>query len=475
MSKAEWTGKYLCGWRHEEIQVMWKRYGTDPDWVHDVQYIEQKRFDSCEECHKYADKNIRSEVIKRKYKNTCIKELKREDTIWQKILQIIAVIFGSLAILAAIIALFYVIVAAVTVTVPFLVGVVKGLATFVYGVVKGFISVFKPIIQGLKNLYDNWIEPTLTWVQNKVTQLTDAIYKVYDLTVGGIVDTYNSLFGWVGGVQARLNDLFDKTASIVAIFNKDLADKIKKVQDDMNDFVYKYTAEWYDKILTKIAEYTGPILKQVGEIQSFFTLGVDKTKALFERTVGLADNFLSRTYEEEDDAELEVYDATERVGEEVPEEAARIEERPPEVKETEWDRVMMPFVSRIATPERTADIMSMAYDTIEATVKDVAEEAMFLYAVIDKDVEELKELDVDPDVIAWSMGEITFGTLLKRHWAEILFDVQVPRSREAAIEQMEESTQIMRESGIREKKIERFRERQMKRINKKFPVSERGF
>lgn len=473
MGRGEWTGKWVCGFTQQEMPRIKELYFGTPYWDHDKEYLEARTFNSCEECAKYADENIQNPKAREEYKKYCYKEAEKTETFLEKLAIVIAVIFTAITVIAALIALFPLIVEAIATIIPGLVSAVKGLVTFVYETVKGFISVFKPIIQGLKNLYDNWVKPTLTWVENKVTQLTDSIFKVYDLTVGGIVDTYDNLFGWVGGVQARLNDLFDKTASIVAIFDQKLADKIKKAQNDMNDFVYKYTAEWFDKILLKIQEYTDPILKAVGEVRAVFLEKIDFLTGIAQRADTYATNLQQYTYEEGTGTELDVYDATKEEPEEVesPEEAYEEPEKPPPKPPTPFERAISRFVG--GNLDFVSNVLEETEETIEETINDTVEEIFAVRAYLDTNIFYEEKSDITDPMLLWWIGEINFWEyvilLLKN-----TFKVRLPaRSRERELENLEEDIEDLRKEGYTEDYINWHREVWTDAINAKWDRKEK--
>ncbi|GAH52685.1 unnamed protein product, partial [marine sediment metagenome] len=197
--------------------------------------------------------------------------LKRLKKLFETIVKVIAIVILAAAALAIIVLIAVALATLLSVLFPALVKTVSAIGLYVFGKVKDFISVFKPIINSLRNTYETWVKPALTWVNDKVTALDTAINTIYTLTVGGVTGVYNNLFGWVDSIQTHFNRIVDNVSGLVAIVDEEAAAKINALRTEINTLIDKYTSDLFDKVLLKINEIAGPILMKVGEITAVFT------------------------------------------------------------------------------------------------------------------------------------------------------------------------------------------------------------
>jgi len=401
--------------------------------------------------------------------------LKKLKQIFGTILKIVAVA-AALVIIALVLApIVTAIAAAISTVIPYLSAAVSAIGKWVWGIGSKVLPLVKKGLNALETAYNTWVKPALTSVIGAVKAIKEALNKTYTITIGTVTKTYNTLFGWVGGVQATFNEIMDKTKSLISVVDKKTADKIDKFQRQVNETIQKYTSDIFDKVINKINEIVTPILKQVNDFTAAVTNKLSIVDNTFNDMKKYAEVISPNPYIMDGETTQELDTATRHAEEPIPPppETEEVITPKPVEKETAFDRIIERWTSSIL--KDTEDVMGMVEQSINAAVNDIDKETFLLPMSIDKDVSELQEGNVDDDILLWLMGEISLGTVIKHHWADVLFHQRRPKTRQEAINYMNDRIQEMREQGLPEETIEDYRNNEMNRINKKFGVPERGF
>jgi hypothetical protein len=212
--------------------------------------------------------------------------------ILKKIVKGIAIVIAVVLAIAALVVFVPAIIAFFTTVLPVIIAQLQALAVFVYTKLAQAFPLLDKAVKGLQNVYDRWVKPTLEKVEGAITSITDSFEKVYHMTVGGIVDVYNNLFGWVDDLRVKVNGMLDKATGIAAVFDEKLAGRIQAVKQDFNSFLDKAFVDWFDRAMKKIYEVTGPIMTKVGELSAVFTERIDYVKNIVEK----ADRIISSAF-----------------------------------------------------------------------------------------------------------------------------------------------------------------------------------
>lgn len=398
-----------------------------------------------------------------------------KDGLLAKILRVFAIIFGAAVSIVVIATAIVALPAFFASAVPAMLADIKLALKMIYQSILPAQGLLRKLFDGINGLITNYILPTLKWTFGKVKELSSAIYQSYTLTIGGIVQTYDSLFGWVDGLRVKVNGILDNTNAIADVLGLDPNGKIEKLKQDFNELLDKWFVDWFDKILTKIDEAVGPILTKIGEIEAFASNILTTITDVLTPATTFVGDMNTGSYEEEDDVQDSIDTTTQHPPEEETEASKEVSKpyEPEKEKESVFDEIMDRYATRIY--KVTDKFMSMVDENIEFTVSEMQGASWLQTYGADKDVSELEEGDYADDFLLFLLGDITFGEMMKLHWPDILFGVHRYKSREEALNDLAEKEKMLRDSDIPEEKIQRIHDREMKRINKKFPVPERSF
>jgi len=393
----------------------------------------------------------------------------------EKIIKVFAIIFGAAVSIVTVATVIIALPAFFATAVPAILADIKLALKLIYQSILPEQGLLRKLFNGIGNVVNNYVVPTLKWTFGKVKELSGAIYQSYTLTIGGIVQTYDSLFGWVDSLRVKVNGILDNTNAIADVLGLDPNGKIEKLKQDFNELLDKWFVSWFDKILTKIDEAVGPILTKISEIEAFASNIYTTLTDVFTPAKRFVDDMNTGSAVDEVDTADAIDTTTQHPPEETTpagEEAAKEYEPEPE-KESAFDRLMDKYAAKIYnTAEKFMDMVDASIDLTEEEIKQSS--WMQLYYP-DDDVLALDEGSFANDFFLYLLGDLNFADLMRYHWKEVIFHQKRFNTRQEAINYYSEIWQEMERSGVPERKIEKAKKKDMKRINDMFPVPEREF
>jgi len=336
-----------------------------------------------------------------------------------KIIKIIVCAIGIILLLVILWPVVMAVISVVTSIIPGVIAAVNWLVGLVMRVIKPVLDLLKPAFDALKNIYDNWVKPVLTKVQSTVDLVRDNVYKVYNLTIGGVTQTYNNLFGWVDGLQTQFNGFADRLIGLVSVVDQKAADRLDAMRGDVNRTIDKYSSDLFDKVITKINETAGPILTKVDEFAAAVNEKLQHALDLGERSTSYLDGLtaLPHTAEEASQPVIMATEAqSDRNYEEASKPAEMLQEKKVE-KKTVWDVMFerwFPFKEK-----DTVWFMEEMEAWVDEMVQNMYIGGFAPTATLFRDVESLVEGELNDDMLRWMIGEITFGEFLHLHAKEI--------------------------------------------------------
>jgi len=352
---------------------------------------------------------------------------------------------------------------------------IKESAKLIYNSLFPAGSTVHKALNWISEKYQAWIKPALTWVHDQVTNLINTVNELYGMTVKNLVDIYNNIFGWVDALRKTVNGVLDNVGAIATVLGLDPNGKLAQWKQEFNEFLDKWFVDWFDKILNKISEYVGPVLTKVNELGVAITNVTDMLITRF----GPAEDFVKDMNTGSAVDEVDTADAIDTTTQHPPEETtpageeAAKEYKPEPEKESAFDRLMDKYAAKIYnTAEKFMDMVDASIDLTEEEIKQSS--WMQLYYP-DDDVLALDEGSFANDFFLYLLGDLNFADLMRYHWKEVIFHQKRFNTRQEAIDYYSEIWQEMERSGVPERKIEKAKKKDMKRINDMFPVPERGF
>lgn len=337
-----------------------------------------------------------------------------------KIIKIIVCAIGIILLLVILWPVVMAVISVVTSIIPGVIAAVNWLVGLVMKVIKPVLDLLKPAFDALKSVYDNWVKPVLTKVQGTVDLVRDNVYKVYNLTIGGVTQTYNNLFGWVDGLQTQFNGFADRVIGMVSVVDQKAADRLDAMRGDVNRTIDKYSSDLFDKVITKINETAGPILTKVDEFAAAVNEKLQHALDLGEKASNYADT-LARTSEAmpETTGPVVLYteERSDQAYEDFQEEAAK-PTPPPPPKKTVWDAMFegwIPFVE-----EGIISLMKDAEKTIDANIEEIYKDSCNFVTLFSKDVDALKEGEAYDDLVRVLIGDMSIIEYIRVHWKEIV-------------------------------------------------------
>ena len=337
-----------------------------------------------------------------------------------KIIKIIICAIGIILLLVILWPVIMAIITVVTSIIPGVIAAVQWLLGIVMKVLKPVLDILKPAFDALKNVYDNWVKPVLEKVQGAVDVMRDSVYKVYNLTIGGVTATYNNLFGWVDGLQVQFNGFADRVIGLISIVSQKTADHLDAFRRDVNRTIDKYTSDVFDKVLKMINQAVGPVLTAVGELSAAINEKLQHALNLGEKASNYAD-FLARKSESapEDTGPIVLY--TEEKGDQAYEDNLADLEKPlPAASKTKtvWDVMFagwLPYVEK-----EIVSLMEDAEKTIDANIEEIYKDTYNLTTLFGKDVEQLEEGEAFDDLARILIGDMSLVEYIRVHWKEIV-------------------------------------------------------
>lgn len=336
-----------------------------------------------------------------------------------KVIKIIILAIGIILLLVILWPVILAVISVVTTILPGIIAAVQWILNLLLKIIKPVLDLLKPAFDALKSVYDNFVKPVLLKVQGAVDVLKNDVYKVYNLTIGGVQKTYQNLFGWVDGLQTEFNGFADRVVGLVSVVDQRAADRLNAARNEINRTIDKYSSDIFSKVILKINEVAGPILKSVSELAAAVNEKLQTALDLGAKATSYTD-FLERRSEEADLYGYPVVQMTEARSDQAYEdqvaEQAK-EEKPPKKEKTVWDVLFegwIPFVE-----EGVVWLMEEGEKVIDANIDLIYTDKIHNFFKLGKPVSELKEGEVDDDFLRVLIGDMKLKDYIRVHWGEI--------------------------------------------------------
>lgn len=167
-------------------------------------------------------------------------------------------------------------------------------------------SIYQTLKSYITDLYTEFIKPAFDLVNaawDKINELIGWIDKIYQETIGRIEGVYNRLFGHIEELWRTFEDTRDRILRVVAIFNRDLAQKlydttekleastigqIRNLRDELLHQIDKVYTDLRDRIndmYYAVKDLITPLEEARAKIEDFLGIAFEKPNLLRRETV----------------------------------------------------------------------------------------------------------------------------------------------------------------------------------------------